>query len=127
MSERAVNRLAGVRIALFTCLLALGVFLPLSALEGAPLCIFLLSSGRPCPGCGMTRAFFSVMKGRIGAAFAFNPVFTALYFPIMLILFGNDLYCFIRRVILKRGGESFLDGIFTGRLFESFFGKSDVR
>lgn len=34
--------------------------------------------------------------------FGLNPVFTTLYFPIMIILFCNDLYCFSRRVFGKR-------------------------
>ena len=67
----------------------------------------------------MTRAFFHIMQGDVAGAFGLNPVFTTLYFPIMIILFCNDLYCFSRRVFGKRESESFLDGLFTGRLYEN--------
>ena len=119
MSRRAVDWIAAVRILLFAGLLILGIFLPLPALEGVPLCFYYARFGRLCPGCGMTRAFFHIMLGAVPGAFALHPVFTTLYFPIMLILFCNDLYCFSRRVFGKRESESFLDGIFTGRLYEN--------
>ena len=89
MSRRAVDWIAAVRILLFAGLLILGIFLPLPALEGVPLCFYYARFGRLCPGCGMTRAFFHIMQGDVPGAFALNPVFTTLYFPIMLIL----LYC----------------------------------
>ncbi len=63
MSRRAVNWIAGARIVLFLCLLILGIFLPLPALEGVPLCFYYARFGRLCPGCGMTRAFFHIMQG----------------------------------------------------------------
>ena len=52
MSRRAVNWIAGARIVLFLCLLILGIFLPLPALEGVPLCFYYARFGRLCPGCG---------------------------------------------------------------------------
>ena len=73
MSRRAVDWIAAVRILLFAGLLILGIFLPLPALEGVPLCFYYARFGRLCPGCGMTRAFFHIMQGDVPGAFALNP------------------------------------------------------
>lgn len=34
--------------------------------------------GLPCPGCGMTRAWFAVLGGDIVKAFAMNPMFWSI-------------------------------------------------
>lgn len=38
-------------------------------------CIFKKLSGLSCPGCGMTRAWLSFLKGDIGKAFYYHPLF----------------------------------------------------
>ena len=38
-------------------------------------CGFLQLFGIPCPACGMTRAFISILKLDFLAAFSFNPAF----------------------------------------------------
>lgn len=75
MSRRAVDWIAAVRILLFAGLLILGIFLPLPALEGVPLCFYYASSAGSVRR-GMTRAFFHIMQGDVPGAFALNPVFT---------------------------------------------------
>lgn len=35
-------------------------------------------TGVPCPGCGMTRAWFAVVHGDLAAAFAYHPLFWAV-------------------------------------------------
>jgi hypothetical protein len=45
-------------------------------LLGLPLptiCWFRLTTGIPCPGCGLTRAVALLMHGRLGASFAMHP------------------------------------------------------
>ena len=37
------------------------------------LCPSVLLTGFPCPGCGMTRAVFSILKGNFEAAWYLNP------------------------------------------------------
>lgn len=37
------------------------------------ICPFLLITGYPCPGCGITRAAFSLLRLDFAAAFSFNP------------------------------------------------------
>jgi hypothetical protein len=46
------------------------------SLLGVPLptiCWFRLTTGMPCPGCGMTRAIALLMHGRLGSSLAINP------------------------------------------------------
>lgn len=36
-------------------------------------CPFLIATGFPCPGCGMTRAVFYLLTGRFGRGMKLNP------------------------------------------------------
>ena len=38
-------------------------------------CLFKRITGLPCPGCGMTRAWFSLLKLDIEGAFYYHPLF----------------------------------------------------
>jgi len=49
-----------------TALSLLGLPLP-------TLCWFRLTTGIPCPGCGLTRAVTLLMHGRLGASLAMHP------------------------------------------------------
>lgn len=61
--------------------------LPEDLLAGThSMCVFKLIFGRPCPGCGMTRAVWSLLHGDIASAVAYNwkimlvaPLGAALY------------------------------------------------
>jgi hypothetical protein len=55
-----------------------------------PGCIFRKVTGLDCPGCGMTRASYAMLHGRIGDAFAFNPVGMILL-PLALIALGIEV------------------------------------
>ncbi|HLX63447.1 MAG TPA: DUF2752 domain-containing protein [Planctomycetota bacterium] len=44
-----------------------------------PMCSFKTMTGRPCPGCGLTRAFCAISHGRVGEAFYFNPFAFVFY------------------------------------------------
>lgn len=41
--------------------------------DNAPDCFFKSTFGIDCPGCGMTRAFFSLVKGNFMESLAYNP------------------------------------------------------
>ncbi len=46
----------------------------LESLENnAPGCFFKSTFGIDCPGCGMTRAFFALLKGDLMGSLAYNP------------------------------------------------------
>ena len=40
--------------------------------SGIPLCGFKLTTGRPCPGCGMTRALTALGRGEPGLALKYH-------------------------------------------------------
>jgi hypothetical protein len=42
--------------------------------EGPTLCPFALITGTACPGCGLTRAAGSLVRGEWGAAFTYHPL-----------------------------------------------------
>ena len=69
------------------------------------LCPAVIITGFPCPGCGMTRAVFAILRGDFSAAWALHPFAFALYG--FLILFG------IWRYILMRDVKE-LNGILIG-------------
>ena len=41
-------------------------------------CLFLILTGHPCPTCGVSRMFLSLMRLDFAAAFRFNPVIFCL-------------------------------------------------
>ncbi len=41
--------------------------------NNAPACMFKVLTGIDCPGCGMTRAFFALLRGDLMGSLAYNP------------------------------------------------------
>lgn len=52
------------------------------------LCLFYWLTHRPCPLCGMTRALFSLAKGRWEDAVAFHPL-SPLVFAALIVWLGT--------------------------------------
>lgn len=50
-------------------------------------CPFLATTGWYCPGCGTTRAFYSVMHGDFGSAIRMNVLFMVVVLP--LVMWGS--------------------------------------
>lgn len=46
----------------------------------------------PCPGCGMTRAFLSLLDGNISAAFSYHFMFPTVPLVYLYILFDGSLF-----------------------------------
>lgn len=46
------------------------------------LCLLLSIFGVPCPGCGLTRATFSALRGELTLALSYHPMFWAPYLMI---------------------------------------------
>ena len=67
-----------------------GIFLVLVGLWliFLPGCPFRNATGIPCPGCGMTRAWFSALRFDFAAAFSHHPMFWSL--PVLLWAFWRD-------------------------------------
>lgn len=49
-------------------------------------------TGIPCPGCGMTRAYLSLLRLDFAAAFRFNPMFWSVPILLLLYLFDGRLF-----------------------------------
>jgi len=56
---------------------------------GIPVCFFRAVTGLPCPGCGLTRAFSSLLQGRAEAAFAYHP-FVFILLPLSVIAAAHN-------------------------------------
>lgn len=56
-----------------------------------PICPFSFFVGLPCPGCGLSRATFALLRGDVHAAFAAHPlVFVALPGTVALALHATS-------------------------------------
>lgn len=58
--------------------------------HGHSLCLSILLFDRECPGCGITRAVFSILYGDVQAAFAFNKMVLGA-FPTLVAMWFRDL------------------------------------
>ena len=70
--------------------------LPLAAVlpsdgAGIPVCLFHSLTGLPCPGCGLTRAFSSLLHGQAQAAFAYHP-FVFLLLPLFAMMAAYNFF-----------------------------------
>ena len=50
-------------------------------------CPFRSTTGLPCPGCGLTRAFCAIGHGELSAAWAFNPFSFVLFALAVFLVF----------------------------------------
>lgn len=63
---------------------------------GLPPCGFLVATGLPCPGCGLTTAFAHMARGEVLAATAANPfgvmlfLVTLSFVPIAFLAFSRS-------------------------------------
>lgn len=61
-----------------------------------PPCVISKIIGRPCPGCGLTRAGLSILRLDFRTAWSFNPTIF-LVVPAMLYFLAADIRRFYRR------------------------------
>ena len=55
-------------------------------------CFFKAILGFSCPGCGMSRAVFSVIKLDFAAAFSYHPMFWSLPILYLYFIFGGKVF-----------------------------------
>jgi hypothetical protein len=70
-TRRLIRALSMVCLAAAVLLIAAGGDLLALGQDGA-VCSFRAQTGRPCPGCGGTRAFSCAVRGEVATAFRFN-------------------------------------------------------
>lgn len=68
-------------------LLGIGIFIAYGLIFG---CTYKKLLGIPCPGCGMTRAWLSLLRGDIIGAFRWHPLFAV--FPPVFALFVHKVF-----------------------------------
>jgi hypothetical protein len=66
--------------------------------RGVPCCMFRLTTGLPCPLCGLTRSFVSLAHGRVRDSFLFHP-----FGPFLFAIFAGGALWQFRP--LRRGLE----------------------
>ena len=75
---------------LLTCGLILAVVLIMYVFR-IP-CLFRMVFGIACPGCGITRAYISLLKLDFGQAFAYNRMFWAVPVCFLFYLFDGKVF-----------------------------------
>ena len=83
----------GRRAAIVAAVLAA---LGLLAWSPVPLCWTALLFHVPCPGCGMTRAAMSLIRGEVGQAFALQPL-SPLVVPLGAIFGASRAAAYVRK------------------------------
>ncbi|KAF0969021.1 MULTISPECIES: DUF2752 domain-containing protein [Mycobacteriales] len=68
--------LAGTAAVAAACVLT-----PAGIAAGPGICPFAMTTGLPCPGCGLTRSWVALMHGDVAESFRFN-----VFGPILLVL-----------------------------------------
>lgn len=81
------------------------------ALTGTYFCAFRRVTGLPCPGCGMTRAWASLLRGDLYSAWKFHP----LFWSVPALAAGIAALIWSKNVKLRRAAERFL--LTTGGLY----------
>ena len=76
-------------------------------------CPAKLFLGIPCPGCGLTRAYFSALRLDFAAAFRYHPLFPVAM-PTLLYL--------IHRNVLPARPPNWAEWVIGGFLLTAFFG-----
>ncbi|MBP8084512.1 MAG: DUF2752 domain-containing protein [Spirochaetes bacterium] len=59
------------------------ILIPISSIENKSFCLYTNLLGFHCPGCGMTRAMFSIMHFQFNNAIRYNKL-VILVFPILI-------------------------------------------
>lgn len=81
-------------------------------------CVFLDFLGFPCPGCGMTRAFFSLLRLDFAAAWGYHPLVFAMPYVMAYVLFDLRPPRLHRRILAAIGAAALIH--WTVVLFQHF-------
>ncbi len=90
-SKRYLLKIKGITDKVFPFILIL-VIITVTLLLGGNACLFKNFTGIPCPGCGMTRAFFSLAKLDFSTAFYYHPLFLLPVFVGVIMAFKRNRF-----------------------------------
>jgi hypothetical protein len=74
-------------------------------------CTFRKIFGLPCPGCGMTRAWKSVLRGNVKQGFDYHPLWWTTPFIFTPLLFQN-FHPFFRKLVNSKAFGATIIGLF---------------
>jgi hypothetical protein len=81
--DRSAANLQYFKILIVTAALYLFYMLPKTYLgDTYPICLFRIFTGKQCPGCGTTRAVWSILHFKFNEAFAYNKLIIVT-FPLL--------------------------------------------
>ena len=83
---RTLSIILAIGILYYLWILLTGIKIP---------CIFKLTTGFMCPGCGVTRMIVAATKFDFAAAFAYNK-FLFVTWPILLLILGYSEWNYIK-------------------------------
>ena len=114
MRKNILNIFAITRLFFYICFFLIFILVPTTVFIENDVYGFDNNGRVFSPTTGVTRAFSSLMHGRIKDAFYFNPVFTLAIAPICLYIFFQDIYTIIKRLIFKESHYSIIESFFVG-------------
>ena len=79
---------------LIIILLIIGYYFLNKYTEFSVPCIFKKITGYDCPGCGVTRMVFAIIRLDFKKAFYYNPL-VFIYLPFIIFFFGYNDYLYI--------------------------------
>ena len=91
----------------FIILALTAIYIIAMALLEITICPFKRFTGYPCPACGATRAYLSLLKLDFKSAFYYHPLFPILLPMVIYILFGK------RPLFKSEKNEKVITVIFT--------------
>lgn len=84
------------------------VFFAITRHPPIKLCLFSKWTQLPCPTCGSTRAFFSLLRGEFILAFLYNPLVVSLFFILILSILFKTVTGYFFQLKTDRGGAFLL-------------------
>lgn len=112
MSNRKVFRFVFAFIRVISYLLIIYMIYSLLKNNTRFVCSWNEKFGITCPSCGATRATLYIVKGDILKAVAYNPIYTALIFPIIFIFILDDILYLILRMFKVTDKNSLFETLF---------------
>lgn len=114
MKKMLIKYFPIARLIFYIALFSVFIIIPCDKVESGSLCAFYNIFNVLCFSCGTTRAFSNIMHLRFSKALAYNPLFTLMICPIFTILFIQDSFVIIKRMLTKKECYSMIEVFIRG-------------